>query len=217
MAQEDELSKIAQKHVEISYPELRYSQVHASYGRTSAFASVTWEPRLESVTALCNPAVKEWHDAAITGLLAHEFSHPAQPGDGGSEEETDLDVIGRGLGIYLAVERILAGKYEDHHIRRGRDRYLGYRTIRRHLFSVETAQLDGLLREMKLIPTRYRGTWLAAHDVTRIDRRNKSYLTIDGAEIVVKRLSPSSVIDVLLKDGGRVVLIDNVECARLPD
>ena len=217
MAQEDELNKTVQKLVDTAYPELQDSQVRASYGRTSAFASVMWEPQLESVTALCNPVVKRWHDAAVTGLIAHELSHPAQPGDRGSEEKTDLDVIGRGLGVYLAVERILAGKYEDHHIKRRADRYLGYRTIRRHLSSTETVQLDRLLREMRLIPAQHRGTQLAVHDVTRIDRRNKSYLTIDGTEIVVKRLSHSSMIDVLLEDGQRVVLIDNVEHVRLSE
>jgi hypothetical protein len=217
MAQEDELNKTVQKLVDTAYPDLQDSQVRASYGRTSAFASVMWEPQLESVTALCNPVVKRWHDAAVTGLIAYELSHPAQPGDRGFEEKTDLDVIGRGLGVYLAVERILAGKYEDHHIKRRADRHLGYRRIRRHLSSTETVQLDRLLREMRLIPAQHRGTQLAAHDVTRIDRRNKSYLTIDGTEIVVKRLSHSSMIDVLLEDGQRVVLIDNVEHVRLSE
>ena len=67
---------------------------------------------------------------------------------------TDLDAIERGLAPYLAIERLYAEKYEDHLLHRGKDKYLGYRTVRQKMTNLEVAHLDAMLEELSLIPPR---------------------------------------------------------------
>ena len=119
--------------------------------------------------------------------MSHELSHPAQKGGGLSELKTDNDTITRGLGPYLAVERLFTGKYEDHVVQRGKDRYLGYRTIRAQLTHLECQQLDELLSEIGLVPTKQPSPVTLSHDVVMFDRSSKTTLTIEGHQFILPR------------------------------
>ncbi|MGQ4911189.1 MAG: hypothetical protein ACP6KW_03385 [Candidatus Thorarchaeota archaeon] len=154
MVEQSALEAIAGKLVDTAYPELASSKMEIAWTSIRAFATVTWSQDRRSVRLCCSRETESWHEAALTGLLAHELSHPAQNGSSSSEEGTDRDVIRRSLGVYLAVERLYAGKYEDQVLWAGKDRYLGYRSIREALRGQELAHLDRLLGELGLIPSR---------------------------------------------------------------
>jgi hypothetical protein len=171
--------------VSSAYPELQKSRMSVSWGKTSSFAQIHWDESKDEITIRVNKNVKTWHEAGITGLISHELSHPAQKGGGLSELKTDNDAISRGFGPYLAVERLLAGKYEDHVIRRGKDRYLGYRTIRGHLTHLEGQQLDGLLSEIGLIPIKHPSPVAMSHDIALFNKGRKTTLTIEGYQFIV--------------------------------
>jgi len=57
-------------------------------------------------------------------------------------------VIARGLGCFLAIERAFTRKYADHIIGNGKDRYLGYESIRKLLTSGQVTQLDILMSDL---------------------------------------------------------------------
>ncbi|MHA2424783.1 MAG: hypothetical protein ACXAEF_08350 [Candidatus Thorarchaeota archaeon] len=136
--------------VKNAYEDLSHKEIKAKWGRTSAFATVTMN-KTGPIKIQCNRITREWPEPALIGLLSHELSHIIIGDIRDSERLTDIDVIERGLGVYLAVERIIADKYADHVVTRGRDRYLGYGTIREDLTSHEIKQLDKLLSDLGLI------------------------------------------------------------------
>lgn len=201
--------------LKVAYPELEESRVSVSYGKPSAFASVRWETNLDSIDVILSNETDTWHDAALSGLLAHELSHPSQKGSGLSEKKTDSDVLKRGLGLYLAVERLFVGKYEDHVIRRGKDRYLGYRTIRGGLSEAELSQLDRLLADMSFIPRLVCRPREMVHDVVRIQKGEDIHLLIDGSEIHIANVKPSTQIQIVERDGTISALVDGHEQAQL--
>lgn len=217
MVSKDELRSLGGRLVRTAYPEFRESEVAVSYGRTSAFASVTWRDRDESIEIVCNDDVKEWPEAAVLGLLAHELSHPAQESSNASEEGTDLDVLRRGLGLYLAVERLHASKYEDHLVRKGRDRYIGYRTIRKSLSQTESNQLDRLLSDLRLIPGKGPAVKKRVHDMVRRTSEKKTILLVDGYELTLDDTASCASIElsqagpdlVITVDGARVLTLDD--------
>ena len=168
-----------------AYTELQKSNMSVSWGKTSSFAQIQWGVSKDEISIRVNNNVKTWHEAGITGLLSHELSHPAQRGGGLSELKTDRDAISRGFGPYLAIERLFAGKYEDHVIRRGKDRYLGYRSIRAQLTHLESQQLDTLLSEIALVPTKHPSPITMIHDIAMFDKESKTTLTIEGHQFLL--------------------------------
>ena len=200
---ETALNEIVVRLVTHCYPELQKRPVCAKWARISSFGDVSWDDR-GPIVIRCNEEVNSWHEAQLTGLLAHELSHPAQIGNMSTEEDTDLDVIKRGLGTYLAAERIAAGKYIDHKIRGGRDRYLGYRTIRSELTSNEAIQLDTLLKMMRIVPALKREK--ASHipyDLTIVNKDEGTYIRVEGYEFLVKEIPDEA--DIRLVVNGKVV------------
>ena len=182
MSEVPDISTLARVLTSSAYPELQQSNISVSWGKTSSFAQIQWGETKDEISIRINTNVKTWHDAGITGLISHELSHPAQKGEGLSELKTDNDAIIRGLGPYLAVERLFAGKYDDHVIRSGKDRYLGYRSIRAQLTHLESHQLDLLLSSIGLVPAKKSSPVMLSHDIAMFDRASKTILTIEGRQ-----------------------------------
>ena len=180
-----DLSKLISRLVENAYPELNQSQIKVQWGRSSSFATVSWTHDFKDVRIRCSNETKTWHEAALTGLLSHELSHPAQQKKRQSERSTDLDAIERGFGPYLGVERLLAGKYEDHIIRKGKDRYLGYRSVRQLLNHDELKHLDALLTQLRLVPSKKMESKIAHHDIVIIHTTTDTTIRVDGHEFKV--------------------------------
>jgi len=106
------LSSLVTRLVEVAYPELDRNQISIGWKRIASFATISWDQGLNDIKIKFSNETKKWHESALIGLLAHELSHPAQKVKSQSEQSTDLDVIERGLGLYLGGGRIFAGKYE---------------------------------------------------------------------------------------------------------
>ena len=185
MSNDIDVSALVDVLISSAYPELRNSNMSVSWGKTSSFAQIQWSDSKDDISIRINTKVKEWHEAGVTGLISHELSHPAQRGGGLSELKTDRDAISRGFGPYLAVERLFAGKYEDHVVRRGKDRYLGYRSIRVQLTHLESQQLDTLLLEIGLVPTKHPSPVTMSHDIAMFDKESKTTLTIEGHQFLL--------------------------------
>jgi hypothetical protein len=210
MSQSSKLFSLVTTIVSLAYPELFQSKLSVSWGRTSSLAQVQWEESKDEISIRVNRCVREWHEAGITGLLSHELSHPAQRGTGLSEVHTDTDALTRGFGPYLAVERLFAGKYEDHMIRKGKDRYLGYRSIRTQLTNLETEQLDMLLSEIGLAPTRPRGPVLLSHDVAVIDQKRNTTITVEGHQFIIPYEMKDPDIKIVERDSVVHVYSDEI-------
>ena len=88
---------------------------------------------------------------ALYGLLSHELSHIALGVNLHSEFQADRDVIERGLGPYLAIERLFTNKHSDYILREGEDKYLGFISIRKLLSPDEVHQLDTLISEIGML------------------------------------------------------------------
>lgn len=185
MPEAPDISTLVESLISSAYPELQKSNMSVSWGKTSSFAQIQWGESKDEISIKVNNNVKTWHESGITGLISHELSHPAQRGVSLSELKTDNDAISRGFGPYLAVERLFAGKYEDHVIRRGKDRYLGYRSIRAQLTHLESWQLDVLLSEIGLVPTKYPSPVTMSHDIALFDEESKTTLTIEGHQFLL--------------------------------
>ena len=185
MSNDIDVSALVEVLISSAYPEIRKSNMSVSWGKTSSFAQIQWSDSKDDISIRINTKVKEWHEAGVTGLISHELSHPAQRGGGLSELKTDRDAISRGFGPYLAVERLFAGKYEDHVVRRGKDRYLGYRSIRVQLTHLESQQLDTLLLEIGLVPTKHPSPVTMSHDIAMFDKESKTTLTIEGHQFLL--------------------------------
>ena len=191
MSASPDLKSLTNTLVSVAYPELQKNEIVTSWGQTSSYGQVRWSDDDDTIQIRVNKAVGAWHQAGITGLLSHELSHPSQKGSGLKERETDEDVISRGLGPYLAVERLLAGKYEDHIIQRGKDRYLGYRSIRNLLSQKEIRNLDLLLSNLKLKPAKTSHRSSFSHDSIVYEKDGISTIAIDGETFVI----PQGMID----------------------
>jgi hypothetical protein len=151
--------QVVKRLLAYSYRELQDYKIDIMLGRTRAYAEVHWNQQDKSAEIRINKAIKKWRDPELIGLLSHEMSHIVQPES--TEESTDFDVIKRGLGVYLAIERLAAGKYNDHILRKPKDRYLGYSTIRHTLRIEERRDLDCLLSKLSIIPV-----VLEIHDIS---------------------------------------------------
>lgn len=137
------------KLISNEYADIRDRTVHILWARAGSNAVIVWSKN-KTDTIRCNIAVTKWPEPAILGLLSHELSHIALGTDLHDELQADEDVISRGLGHYLAIERAFTKKYSDHVLRDGEDRYLGYNSIRKQLKSHQVKELDRLLSEIEM-------------------------------------------------------------------
>jgi len=128
------------------YADIKNRTVHILWARAGANAVIVWSQN-KTDTIRCNITVSEWPEPAIIGLLAHELSHIALGAGLHSELQADEDVIERGLGHFLAIERAFTKKYADHVLREDEDRYLGYSSIKKLLKSRQRKQLASLMTE----------------------------------------------------------------------
>lgn len=181
-----------------------------SWGKTSCFAQIRWDDAKEQISIRFNKSAKTWHEAGIIGLVSHELSHPAQKGSGLSEFKTDEDAISRGFGPYLAIERLYTGKFEDHLIHRGKDRYLGYRSIRAQLSQLECQQLDVLLSKIGLIPAKPSSPITLSHDVTIVDKKTRTTLTVEGHTFLIPENIRDPDIKLVERDLVTYVYADNI-------
>jgi hypothetical protein len=213
------LSNLVQQLVEEAYPELVEYNIEVKWGRTSCFAAISWTPENKSIRITCNKQTKKWHEAAIIGLLSHELSHPAQHTSATSERHTDIDVVERGLGPYLAVERAMTGKYEDYDIRQGKDKYLGYRTIRTYLTEEESQQLQALLEELRLVPNMGPKAIPDYHELSITNDEGRTAISVDGhvfyvdiqaSESDIKAVSRNGLVHVYL-NGSEIGNYGNIE------
>lgn len=127
-----------------AYADIKDRTVKIVWGTTGTNAVII-RSQNKSDTIRCNRAVRDWSEPALIGLLSHELSHIALGSEIHTELQADKDVIARGLGHYLAIERAFTNKHSDHVLREGADRYLGYASIRKLLKFQEIQQLDTLM------------------------------------------------------------------------
>ncbi|NHI88807.1 MAG: hypothetical protein EAX87_04735 [Candidatus Thorarchaeota archaeon] len=193
-----------------AYPELINSNLQVTWGRTSSFAQIYWDETKERISIRVNNDVKAWHESGILGLISHELSHPAQSRGGTSELTTDNDSIRRGLGPYLAIERLFAGKYEDHVIRRGKDRYLGYKSIRSQMTELEVQQLDSLLSEVGIIPSREKDVRKTTHDTLIHEEPKRSTIIVEGHRFMLPSAIKEPDIKIIERNSTIYVYADEV-------
>ena len=203
-----DLPDLVTRIVESAYPELNSSQIRINWEQTSSFATVSWTQDFKDIRIKCSNGTRNWHEAVLTGLLAHELSHPAQLKKKQSERSTDLDAVERGFGPFLGVERLFAGKYEDHIIKKGKDRYLGYRSIQQLLTSSELINLDTLLAQLKLIPGTRVEQKEMYHDIVIMHSTTNTTIKIDGHEFEIQSGKEDPKITLLQKGKFIHVIID---------
>ncbi|MHA2024924.1 MAG: hypothetical protein ACW98U_03390 [Candidatus Thorarchaeota archaeon] len=208
MSTSSDLKKVTKTLVSVAYPELQKNEIVTSWGKTSSFGQVRWSDDDDTIQIKLNKSVKSWHQAGIIGLLSHELSHPSQKDSGFKERKTDEDVISRGLGPYLAVERVIAGKYEDHIIQRGKDRYLGYRSIRKLLTEIEVKNLDVLMSNLNLKPVKASHRHSFSHDSILYEKDGISTIVIDGENFVIPQGMIDPDIKIVHRDGFVLVYAD---------
>ena len=206
-----DLSKLVTRLVETAYPELTQSHIRIQWGQSSSFATVSWTQDFKDVRIKCSNAIRNWHESAIIGLLSHELSHPAQQKKNQSERSTDLDAIDRGFGPYLGVERLLAGKYDDHIIRKGKDRYLGYKSIRQLLNENELKHLDALLIQMRLVPSVKIEQSRVHHDIVIMHKTTDTIIQVDGHEFKVSLQKNDAEVRTIEKENTTHIMIDDKE------
>lgn len=159
--------------------------------------------------------ILKWHEAPIIGLMAHELSHPASKKGGQKEEYTDLDVIQRGLGPYLALERIMTNKYTDYVIKKGKDRYLGYSTIRDYLDSKELNHLDRLLGDLRLTSTSRKYPKELQHDY--IVMRDSKITSLRNGSILDHNPDIDTELKYRTHDNSTYVYLDDELVAKFDD
>ena len=205
-----DISTLVKTLISTAYPELKKSDVQLSWGRASAYAQITWDDAKDQITILLNKSVKTWHETGIIGLISHELSHPAQKGAGLSELKTDKDAISRGFGPYLAIERVYTGKFEDHIICRGKDRYLGYRSVREQLTRLECRQLDEVLSMIGLIPARPASPITMSHDIAIVEKKTRITMMIEGHRFLLPENISDPDIKLIERDLITYVYADDI-------
>ena len=180
--------------VENAYREIGHREIKAEWGRLRSFAIVTMNQE-GPVMIKCNSVARAWPEPALFGLLSHELSHVIVGDVPDTEKRTDLDVIERGLGVYLAVERVILDKYSDHIIGNGKDRYLGYNSIRSLLASHQIQQLDLLMSDLGMIPS---STDILLHDFAVLHDKDTSRVLIDGHSINIDEVDLMDDIKIII-------------------
>ncbi|MHA2082894.1 MAG: hypothetical protein ACXABD_04010 [Candidatus Thorarchaeota archaeon] len=204
--------------VNYAYPELRTCDFVVDWRRMSSFAVIRWENLEKRISISLDKSIAAWPEPAMFGLLSHELSHPANRRGGFSEEETDLDVIDRGLGPYLAIERIFAGKYLDHMVRKQRDKYLGYASIRDLLTSDESNQLNRLLRYLRLRPpTKDDHLEGRIHDTYIQQNSNTATIVVAGRKFDLDSYSTNPDVKLIIRNDIVSVYVDEVLVGEFED
>jgi len=213
LEQSNNLKRLGRRLLVHAYPEFTERGIVIETGKLRSYGQVRWSDTGE-IQIICHQDIIRWPEPAIIGLLAHEISHPAiEPNS--SEEATDRDVISRGLGYYLAVERAFVNKYDDHRIRGGRDRYLGFQSIRKLLNFHERSTLENLLEDFNILPRESTRPRLL-HDTAIHDGLGQSILMIEGRAIQIKGLQPDSELKLLIRDEFLYVYADEEIVAQVP-
>jgi len=210
-----DISTLVKTLISTAYPELQKSEVELAWGRTSAYAQITWDDAKAQISILFSKNVKKWHETGIIGLISHELSHPAQKGAGLSELRTDKDAISRGFGPYLAIERVYTGKFDDHIIRRGKDRYLGYRSIREQLTQLECQQLDEVLSMIGLIPAKPLSPVAMTHDIAIAEKKARRTLFIEGHKFLLPENSSYPDIKLIERNLITYVYADDILIGKI--
>ncbi|MFW9803563.1 MAG: hypothetical protein ACFFFC_12960 [Candidatus Thorarchaeota archaeon] len=212
--QSSDIGKLVRRLVVHAYPELAGRNIRACAGALKSYGQVRWSD-VGAINITCHQDVMGWPEPAIIGLLAHEISHPAK-GHDSSEEATDLDAISRGLGHYLAVERAFVNKYKDHVIEKGKDRYLGFQSIRELLNDHEGRVLEQLLEDFRILPSKRRELFKMMHDTAIYDGTVHSILMIEGKAIRVREIRADYDLKLLLRDDILYVYADDEVIAEVP-
>ncbi|TFG34425.1 hypothetical protein EU527_03710 [Candidatus Thorarchaeota archaeon] len=215
MKSKNDIDSLIEQLVELVYIELRNSNIRIDWGTANCFATISWNQDFREIKIRCNNITRQWHQAALYGLLSHELSHPLQNLSQCTEMNTDIDVIDRGMGVYLAVERLIIGKYEDHIIKKGKDRYLGYSSIRKLLLDQEIGHLDRLLMEMRLIPTRKIAQNIQHHDLFLIRAADTTSVHVDGLQFSVAGEIKDTDISIIDRDDQSFIYVNHVEIAQI--
>ncbi|MDF1540737.1 MAG: hypothetical protein P1Q69_17710 [Candidatus Thorarchaeota archaeon] len=201
----DEYVHTLKKH---AYSDIEDNNVNIEWGKTQAYAVVIWSHGNPTLIR-CNRSVRRWPEPALLGLLAHELSHIALGADSHNEHQTDRDVISRGLGPYLGIERVFTNKYSDHVIQKGRDRYLGYDSIRLSLTNHEINQLDALMADIGVSPRRMLKESLL-HDYAFHEKENSSHIVIDGQLYPLDKKPNVDEIKLIVKDSSVQILSEDM-------
>jgi hypothetical protein len=124
-------------------------------------------------------------------------------------------VLSRGLGPYLAVERVFTGKYDDHILRGGKDRYMGYSTIGSVLNPRETVLLDRLLEDFRLIPSKsVRKDLDILHDTIAFDDMRATTVVVDGKLLTLPPVPSGADIKILVRQNHVFIYADDVEVGQ---
>jgi len=134
-----------------AYSGIKDRNVRIEWGRAGANAAIIWSQNKIDIIR-CNRGVRNWPEPVLYGLLSHELSHIALGANLHLEVQADRDVIDRGLGPYLAIERLFTQKHFDHILLEGEDRYLGFMSIRKLLSSDDVHQLETLMSDLGMKP-----------------------------------------------------------------
>ncbi|MGY5874898.1 MAG: hypothetical protein RTU30_04055 [Candidatus Thorarchaeota archaeon] len=212
MSKPIDLHQLVNKLLHYGYPEFAEWGVNIQWGGTSAYAEISWESRSKSMTINVNQDVRSWPESAVNGLLSHELSHPIIGDVDNTESITDADVIARGLGTYLALERLVAGKYQDHILRHGRDRYLGYTTLRGMLTKDELSNLDKLMSDVRISPLQ---STKLNHDIAIHRSTNTAIIHTGGYTVRVNRTNPNQGIRIFIRDDHTLIYLDDELVADL--
>jgi hypothetical protein len=210
----NDVRELGRRLVAFAYPEFEGRDVKVITGNLRSYGQVRWSDD-GGISIICNRDVVKWPEPVIIGLLGHEMSHPAK-GVHSSEENTDLDVISRGLGPYLAVERAYVNKYEDHRIGKGKDRYLGFQSIRELLNDHEQTTMRHLLEDFRITPSRGLNEHRLVHDTAIHDEVGQLILMIEGQAIRVEGVRTDSDVKLLFRDEVLYVYVDDEVATEVP-
>ncbi|MFW9887860.1 MAG: hypothetical protein ACFFER_06745 [Candidatus Thorarchaeota archaeon] len=213
-AQSNDIGELGRRIVFHAYPELAGRDIEATTSNLRSYGQVRWSDT-DRINITCHQDTVCWPEPAIIGLLAHEISHPAK-GKYSSEETTDLDVIDRGLGHYLATERAYVNKYEDHTVRGCKDRYLGFQSIRELLNEHEKGMLEKLLEDFRIIPSKKTTRFRLIQDTAIHDDVGHTTLMIEGQSIRVKGVGADSDLKLLFRDKVLYVYADDEVVVKVP-
>jgi hypothetical protein len=175
--------------------------------RISFFAEIRWGISGKEITLTCDKPVQRWHESALVGLLSHELSHPCVPIGRRAEERTDVDVIDRGLGVYLAAERLTTGRYLDQVTGRGKDRYLGYQSVRERLTGHETRQLDRLLDDLRIVPSSH--ALFSAKTIHDLAIRGENQASVGGYVFQGVSIPQESSVKLLIRGESVFLFVDD--------
>lgn len=200
------LTNLIDRLVTHAYHELKGRDVKVAWAELHSYAEIRWSDAKSPISIKCDNSVVDWHEAAITGLLAHELSHPALRSHNITEKQTDMDVIGRGLGVYLGFERVTSDRYGDVIIKNGRDRYLGYESIRKQLDKYQKTQLDRLMEFVRIKPQECK----LIHDSLIVNYPNRSLVSVGGHIFSSENIAPDADIKLVIRHSRTYIYADEL-------